>query len=202
MFDRSPLPRPVKPAVIIACLLPIGWMIWQGLHGDGLGANPIEEITHRTGDWTLRFLLLTLLASPLRRITGWHWPVQLRRIVGLYAFFYGTLHLFTYLWLDQFFDWMKIAKDIVKRPFINVGFIGYLLMIPLAATSTAAMMRRLGTTWSRLHTAIYVTSILGVFHFWWLVKADIREPALYAALLGILLGVRIFWMLSWKLRQH
>ena len=190
-----------RVAVFFACLFPLAWMAWQGLYtADGLGANPIEEITHRTGDWTLRFLLLTLLASPLRRITGWEWPFRLRRMLGLYAFFYGTLHLFTYLWLDQFFDWMQIVKDIYKRPFINVGFISYVLMIPLALTSTAGMMRRMGVQWARLHRAIYVTAILGVLHYWWLVKADVRDPAFYAALLALLLGLRVYWMLRWKLR--
>lgn len=194
--------RVLRVVVFLLCLIPLARMLWQGFFDlDALGANPIEEITHRTGDWTLRFLLITLLASPLRRITGWEWAFKLRRMLGLYAFFYGTLHLFTYLWLDQFFDWAHILKDIYKRPFINVGFISFVLMIPLAATSTAGMMRRLGLQWARLHRAIYITAILGVLHYWWLVKADVRDPAFYAGLLALLLGVRLYWMLRWRLRR-
>jgi sulfoxide reductase heme-binding subunit YedZ len=180
----------LKPLVFVVCLLPLGIMVWQGLH-DGLGANPIEELTHRTGDWTLRLLLITLAVTPLRQTLGWTQLMRLRRMLGLYAFFYATLHFTIYLWLDQFFDWGEIAADIVKRPYITVGFAAFVLLIPLAATSTQGMMRRLRRHWVRLHRAVYVIAILGVMHFWWLVKADVREPAVYAALLTLLLGYRL-----------
>jgi methionine sulfoxide reductase heme-binding subunit len=192
--------RVSKPAIFAACLMPLAWMTWQGLFGAGLGANPIEEITHRTGDWTLRLLLITLAVSPLLRITGLKWLIRFRRMLGLFAFFYATLHFFTYLWLDQFFDPGAIVKDIVKRPFITVGFLAFMLLIPLAATSTSAMMRKLGPVWNKLHSLIYLIAVLGVLHFWWLVKADIREPALYAAILVGLLGVRVYWTSQWRLR--
>lgn len=180
----------LKPALFIACLLPLAWMLllaWQ----DALGANPIEEITHRTGDWTLRLLLMTLAVTPLRRLTGWSWVIRLRRMLGLFAFFYALLHLVTYLWLDQFFLWAEILHDVIKRPFITVGFAAFVILAALAATSTNAMMRRLGRRWTQLHRAVYVAAILGVLHFWWLVKADLREPAVYAAVLALLLGLRV-----------
>lgn len=180
----------LKPAVFLACLLPAGWMLWQGLH-EGLGANPIEAVTHGTGDWSLRLLLLTLAVTPLRRLSGWSWPLRLRRMLGLYAFFYALAHLLTYLWLDQFFDWGAILRDIAKRPFITMGLAAFLILVPLAATSTRGMMRRLGRRWGRLHRGVYLAAALGVLHFWWLVKADIREPALYALLLALLLLARL-----------
>ncbi len=180
----------IKPAVFFACLMPLGWMTWQGFSG-GLGANPIEEITHRTGEWTLRLLLLTLAVTPLRVLSGWNWLIRFRRMLGLFAFFYAMLHFLTYLWLDQFFLWDEILRDIAKRPFITVGFLALVLLLPLALTSTNAMMRRLGRRWVQLHRLIYAIALLGVVHFWWLVKADIREPALYAAVLALLLGYRI-----------
>lgn len=188
----------IKPAVFVAALLPVLWAVWQGMSGD-LGANPIETITHRTGDWTLRFLLLTLTVTPLRRWTGWNWLQRLRRMLGLYAFFYAVLHLTTYLWLDKFFLWGEIAADILERPFITVGFASFLILVPLAATSTKGMMRRLSRRWGQLHRGVYAAVILGVLHFWWLVKADIREPAIYAGLTALLLGLRVWW--AWARRR-
>lgn len=182
----------IKPAVFMAGLTPLVLLLWKGLAGS-LGANPIEEITHWTGDWTLRLLLITLTMTPLRRLSGWVWPVRIRRMVGLFAFFYGTLHLVTYVWLDQFFWWEEIVRDVIERPYITVGFLGYLLLIPLAVTSTNKMMRRLGKDWKRLHRFAYLVPALGVLHFFWLVKADLQEPAIYAGILAVLLGVRGWW---------
>lgn len=180
----------LKPLVFVACALPLVALVIDAFT-DGLGVNPVETITHATGDWTLRLLLLTLAMTPLRGLTGWAWPVRLRRMLGLYSFFYAVLHLFTYLWLDQFFDWGAIVHDIAKRPFITVGMLAFVLLIPLAATSTQAMMRRLGRQWKRLHRLVYVIGIAGVLHYLWLVKADVREPLIYGALLAVLLLYRV-----------
>lgn len=175
-----------------ACLAPLLLLAIDGAR-DALGANPIETVTRATGDWTLRMLLVTLAITPLRQATGWHWLVRLRRMLGLYAFFYACLHLTTYLWLDQFFDWPEILKDIAERPFVTLGFASFVLMLPLALTSTHAMMRRLGgRNWQRLHRAVYAVAILGVVHYWWLVKKDVTEPALYAAVLAALLATRLW----------
>jgi len=180
----------LKPAVFILCLVPLGMLVGWGLRGE-LGANPIEEITHQTGDWALLLLLITLAVTPLRRLTGWTQPMRVRRMLGLFAFFYACLHLLTYLWLDQFFEWGEILHDVVKRPFITVGFAAFVLLVPLAVTSTRAMMRRLGRRWQTLHRAVYLVAALAVVHYWWLVKADVRDPMLYAGLLAILLGYRV-----------
>jgi sulfoxide reductase heme-binding subunit YedZ len=187
----------IRPALFVLCALPLVWTAVQAL-GPGLGTNPIEELTHRSGDWTLRLLLITLAVTPLRHATGWHWLVRLRRMLGLFSFFYASLHLTTYLWLDQFFIWPEILTDVVKRPFITVGFAAFVLMLPLAATSTDGMMRWLGRRWTQLHRLVYAVAVLGVLHYWWLVKADVREPAIYAALLAVLLGVRA---LRWRRRR-
>ena len=166
-------------------------LLWKALH-DGLGANPIEVITHSTGDWTLILVLTTLSITPLRRITRQYWLIGIRRMVGLFAFFYGTLHFLTYIWLDKFFDLHEMLKDIAKRPFITVGFSAFVLMIPLAATSTAWSIRRLGgKNWQRLHRLIYLTGILGVVHYLWLVKADRHKPLEYGAVLLLLLAYRV-----------
>jgi sulfoxide reductase heme-binding subunit YedZ len=180
-----------KAPVFAACLLPLAWLIWAGL-ANGLGANPISEITKQTGTWTLRFLVLTLAITPLRRLTGWNALVRYRRMLGLFAFFYGTLHLTTYVWLDQFFDAAHIVKDVIKRPFITVGFTAFVLMVPLALTSTAASIRRLGgRRWQALHRLVYVSAALGVVHYWWLVKADVSRPLAYGAIVAVLLGARL-----------
>ena len=182
--------RLLKPAVFLLCLLPLAVLVWQ-LLSDRLGANPIDAVADSTGEWTLRFLLITLAATPLKRLLGWGWTIRVRRMLGLFAFFYATLHLFTYLWLDQFFDWGEIWLDILDRPFITVGMLTFVLLLPLAATSNNAMVRRLGRNWKRLHRFAYVIPLLGVVHFWWLVKADVREPLVYGALLAVLLLLRV-----------
>jgi sulfoxide reductase heme-binding subunit YedZ len=183
----------IKAAAFVACLVPLALLAWRGATG-GLGANPIEYITHATGWWTLTFLLITLSVTPLRRLTGLNWLLRLRRMLGLYAFFYAALHFTTYIWLDQFFDPASIVKDIAKRPFITIGFSAFVLLLPLAATSTNAMVRRLGATrWQRLHRLVYAIAVLGVLHFWWLVKKDVTEPVVFAALLALLLGARLVW---------
>jgi sulfoxide reductase heme-binding subunit YedZ len=190
--------RTIKVALFVACLIPLALLTWRGTH-NGLGANPIEYITRSTGWWTLVFLLITLLVTPLRRLSGWNWLLRLRRMLGLYAFFYVSLHFVTYIWLDQFFDWPSVVKDVIKRPFITVGFTAFVLLIPLAATSTNAMMRRLGgRRWQRLHRLVYVIAIGGVIHFWWLVKKDITEPLVFAGLLAVLLGARLVFRLRQK----
>jgi sulfoxide reductase heme-binding subunit YedZ len=181
----------IKAAAFVACLIPLALLAWRGVH-HGLGANPIEYITRSTGWWTLSFLLLTLLVTPLRRWTGWSWLLRLRRMLGLYAFFYACLHFTTYVWLDQFFDLRSIVKDVIKRPFITIGFTAFVLLIPLALTSTNAMVRRLGgKRWQALHRLVYVIAICGAIHFWWLVKRDITEPLIFATLLAMLLGARL-----------
>ena len=187
----------VKGVVFALCLIPLAHLVF-GIVTDSLGANPIEAVTRGLGDWALRLLLVTLAVTPLRRLTGQNWIFRLRRMLGLFAFFYASLHMLTYVWLDQFFDWPFILKDIVKRPFITVGFASFVLLIPLAATSTNRMMGRLGRNWARLHKAVYAIGVLAVLHFWWMVKADVREPALYAGMLAVLLGVRVIWWL----RRH
>jgi sulfoxide reductase heme-binding subunit YedZ len=184
----------LKPIVFLAALIPLGLLAYGALRGD-LGANPIETITHQTGLWTLILLLATLSITPLRRFTGINWLIQYRRMIGLFAFFYGCLHLTTYLWLDQSFDLHAIIKDVYKRPFITAGFTGFMLMVPLALTSTKGWIRRLGKRWQILHRLIYFSAAAGVTHFIWLVKKDIREPLIYGAILAVLLGVRVvFWM--------
>ncbi|MGA7575858.1 MAG: protein-methionine-sulfoxide reductase heme-binding subunit MsrQ [Terriglobales bacterium] len=187
--------RFTKIAVFAAALIPLGRLAWKALH-DGLGANPIEVITHSTGDWTLILVLVTLSITPLRRMTRQYWLIGMRRMIGLFAFFYGTLHFLTYIWLDKFFDIHEMLKDVAKRPFITVGVSAFVLMIPLALSSTAWSIRRLGgKNWQRLHRLIYVTGILGVVHYAWLVKADRRKPIEYGIVLGILLLYRLaVWM--------
>lgn len=191
----------IKLVLFALCLVPAG-MLWRGFELDTLGANPIEAITHGTGDWTLRLLLITLAVTPLRRLTGWHWLIRLRRMLGLFTFAYGVAHLLTYLWLDQFFDWHAIAKDILKRPFITVGFVALVLMAPLAATSSNYAIRRLGgRRWQNLHRTIYPIAILACVHYWWLVKKDVTEPLIYSAITVALLGIRAWWREEERRRQ-
>lgn len=166
-------------------------LAWRWFH-ESLGANPIEAVTHGTGDWTLRLLLVTLAITPLRELSGWEWPARLGRMLGLFVFFYALLHFATYLWLDQFFDIQAILKDIVKRPFIGIGFASFLLLIPLAATSSQAMMRRLGSRWHSLHRLTYLIAAGGVVHYLWLVKKDITQPLIYGAILGVLGAYRVY----------
>lgn len=185
----------LRAAIFLASLIPLARLLWLGFD-DGLGANPIEFITRSTGTWTLTFLLITLGITPLRRITSWQWPIRLRRMLGLFAFFYACLHFTTYIWLDQFFDLSGIYQDIFKRPFITIGFSSFLLMIPLALTSTQAMMRRLGgRNWKHLHRLVYLIAAGGVVHYWWLVKKDVTQPAIYAAVLALLLCFRLWFRL-------
>jgi methionine sulfoxide reductase heme-binding subunit len=186
---RYPL---LKIAMFGACLMPLAVLTGQALTHN-LGANPIDEITDRTGIWTLRMLLITLAVTPARRVTGWNRLIQLRRMLGLFAFFYGSLHFVTYIWLDQFFAVEEIIADVMERPFITVGFASFVLLIPLALTSTTAMIKRLGGKWwQRLHRLVYAIAIGGVVHYLWLVKADIRQPLLYGSILGALLVYRLW----------
>jgi sulfoxide reductase heme-binding subunit YedZ len=191
---RSPSPAAltaIKVAVFVLALLPLARLGLYGWLGK-LTANPIEFITRSTGTWTLSFVLITLAVTPLRRLADWPWLLRLRRMLGLFAFFYACLHFTTYVWLDQFFDVHGIVKDVIKRPFITVGFSAFVLLIPLAATSTNAMVRRLGArNWQRLHYAVYAIATLGVVHYWWLVKKDVTQPLWFGAAAALLLGYRI-----------
>lgn len=180
----------LKLAVFLACLFPFGQLLYYGFTDD-LTANPIEFITRFTGSWALILLLATLSVTPLRKLFGWNNLIKYRRMLGLFAFFYALLHFSTYMVLDHFFDFPAIVKDIIKRPYVTAGFTGFVLMIPLAITSTAAMIRRLGKRWQQLHRLVYVAAIAGVVHFYWLVKADIRRPVQYGTVLLLLLGIRL-----------
>jgi methionine sulfoxide reductase heme-binding subunit len=186
--------RWTKMFVFLLCLVPELLLLWDW-HRDALGANPAENIIHTNGNWTIHFLLITLSITPLRRLLGVPSLIQFRRMLGLFAFFYGSLHLMSYLWLDQFFDWAGIWKDIYKRPFITVGFAAWLLMVPLALTSTAWSIRKLGgRRWRVLHRLIYFSALGGVIHFYWLVKSDVRRPLLYGAILLVLMLYRaVVW---------
>ena len=179
----------IKPLLFIICLMPF-IVLTIGAVNDTLGVNPVEKLTLETGEWTLRLLLLTLAITPLRRISGHVWLIKLRRMLGLFTFFYACLHFITYIWLDQFFDWQEILIDIPKRPFITVGFMAFVLLIPLALTSTNSMMRLLKKRWVQLHKLVYVIAVLGCLHFLWVVKADTLEPLIYFVILLILLGYR------------
>lgn len=180
----------VKPVVFALCLIPAVLLV-QGAVVNSLGANPLETITHSTGLWSLRLLLLTLAITPIRRLTRWKWLQSFRRMLGLYAFFYACLHFLTWIWLDQGLRWEAIVEDVVKRPYVTVGFVAFLILIPLAATSTKSMMRRLGRRWQALHRLVHISVILVLLHFVWLVKADLAEPLLYAAVYGGLILLRI-----------
>jgi sulfoxide reductase heme-binding subunit YedZ len=180
-----------KAAVFLLCLVPFGELVWRIIKND-LGANPVEFLQHATGDWTLRFLVFTLCVTPFRKLFKLPDLIRFRRMLGLFAFFYVSLHFLTYLGPDQSFDLSGMWKDVAKRPFITVGFLGFVLLIPLAITSTAGWIRRLGgKRWQQLHRAIYVTAVCGVIHYYWLVKSDVRKPLFYGALVGILLLWRL-----------
>ncbi|MGH8177471.1 MAG: sulfite oxidase heme-binding subunit YedZ [Steroidobacter sp.] len=191
--------RYIKPAVFVMCLLPLASLLWRAfeLGGSDLGTNPVEEVQDTLGEWGLRFLIITLSVTPLRDWFKAPWLIQLRRMLGLYAFAYVLLHFLTWLILDQGMYWSGILADISKRPFITIGFTALLLLIPLAVTSTNGMMRRLGKRWKTLHRLIYVIVLLGVWHYYWQVKADVREPLIYLAIALALLGWRV-----WKLRRR
>ncbi|MGB7816362.1 MAG: protein-methionine-sulfoxide reductase heme-binding subunit MsrQ [Methylotenera sp.] len=182
----------IKVAVCLLALLPLVRLVWLGVHDD-LGANPIEFVEHSTGTWALVFMLITLSMTPIRLLTGQVWQIQLRRLLGLFMFFYACLHIITYVWLDFAFIWGDIAKDVAKHPRILVGFAAFVLTIPLAATSNSYAIKRLKTKWKKLHQALYLIGILAVLHFLWLVKKDVTEPLYYAAVLALLLGIRLYF---------
>jgi sulfoxide reductase heme-binding subunit YedZ len=197
----KPLPekfvRALKAPVFLLCLGPAFVLTWKGFHA-GLGANPIDVITRTTGRWTLTFLLITLSVTPVRKLSGLTWLIRYRRMLGLFAFFYGSLHLMTYVWLDKFFDVHEMLHDIAKRRFITAGMTAWFLMLPLALTSTTGWIRRMGgKRWQKLHRLIYFSAAAGVVHFIWLVKADLRRPLTYGAVLAVLLGYRlIIWLVT------
>jgi len=188
--------RVSKPVVFLICLLPLAVLFARAfsIAGLGLGANPIEEMLHELGRWGLKFLLLTLSITPLRRWTGWNWLIGFRRMLGLFSFFYIVLHFTVYAVLDQGLDFSAIIEDVLKRPYITLGMAGLLMLIPLAVTSTRGMMRRLGKRWQKLHRLVYIIAIAGVWHFYWQVKLDTLDPTLYALVLAGLLGVRVYFV--------
>jgi sulfoxide reductase heme-binding subunit YedZ len=191
--------RVLKPALFLLCLLPLASLVWRafGIAGTDLGANPVEKIQDTLGQWGLRMLLITLAVTPLRDWFDAAWLIQLRRMLGVFAFFYVLMHFLTWLILDQDLYWAGILPDIARRPFITIGFLALLLLIPLAVTSTNGMMRRLGRRWKTLHRSIYLIVLLGIWHYYWQVKADVREPLLYLAIALVLLGWRL-----WKMRAR
>jgi sulfoxide reductase heme-binding subunit YedZ len=202
----KPLPdkfvRALKVPAFLACLGPACVLTWKGFH-DSLGANPIDVITRSTGKATLTFLLITLSVTPVRKLSGLAWLIRFRRMLGLFAFFYGSLHLMTYIWLDKFFDVHAMLHDIAKRRFITAGMTAWALMLPLAITSTTGWIRRMGgKRWQKLHRLIYFSAAAGVVHFIWLVKADLRRPLTYGAILAVLLAYRLIAWLVARLRTR
>lgn len=186
----------VKTVLWLLCLIPAAQLAWRAWTGR-LTANPIEFITLHTGFWALVLLLATLAVTPVRRITGWNRVIQIRRPLGLFAFFYALLHFLTYVALDLFFDFGAVAADILKRPYITVGFVAFVILIPLAATSTKGAIRRLGRNWLRLHRLLYLSAALAVLHFYWKksAKSDVSEPLIFAGILALLLLARIAWFI-------
>ena len=182
--------RSAKTLVFCLCLVPALVLVWDSVTG-GLSVNPIEDITHRTGDWSLRFVLLTLAVTPFRWLSGWNEVIRYRRMLGLFTFWYASLHFSTYIVFDHFFDIRSIADDVIERKYVTAGFLGFVLMLPLAVTSTQGWIRRLGKRWSVLHRLIYVAAVAGVVHFFWLVKLETSEPLVYAAVLSGLFLVRV-----------
>jgi sulfoxide reductase heme-binding subunit YedZ len=181
--------RAIKPALFLLCLVPAALLGWDAARG--ALTDPIKEITHRTGWWVITLLTITLAVTPVRRLTGWNGIVKYRRMLGLFAFFYASLHFLTYLVLDQFFAWSFIVEDVAERPYITVGFAAFLMLLSLAVTSTNGWIRRLGKRWQRLHSLIYVAALAGVVHFLWQVKADVREPTIFGLIIVGLLGIRL-----------
>ncbi len=187
----------IKAAIFVLALAPLARMVYLTLTGQLV--EPLEFITRGTGDWTLYFLCFTLAVTPLRRLLKWNWLIKLRRMLGLYMFFYGFLHFMTFLWFDHFFDVQEMWKDVLKRPFITVGFIAFVLLLPLAATSTNAMVKRLGgKRWQWLHRLVYVIAPLAILHFWWMKagKHNFTQPIIFGVILGSLLLMRIYWARS------
>lgn len=196
--------RVAKPVLFVASLWPAAHLAYALANGAGLGANPAETLQLETGIWALRFLLASLAITPVRRLTGWNRLIQYRRMLGLFAFFYATLHLSTYVVLDRYFELSGILEDVAKRPYITVGMLAFLLMVPLALTSTKGWIRRLGRRWQLLHRLVYISAIAACLHFLWKVKVMIGEPVYYAAILAVLLGARLAWRLrpaSGRVRQ-
>lgn len=189
----------IKVATWTLALIPFALLLWDTLTGQ-LQAEPVKDLTHRTGWWALALLLVALAVTPLRYLTGWTQIVRFRRLVGLFAFFYASLHVLIYFGLDQMLALDYIIEDIVERPYITVGFTAWLILIPLAVTSTNGWMRRLGSRWKKLHRLVYVAAGLGVLHFYWLVKADTREPLVFAGMLGVLLAIRLPFIRRWITR--
>ena len=186
-----------KPIVFLACLTPFALVVGDSLEITGqLGANPIEAIMDRFGNWSLRFIMITLAVTPLRRLTGWNWLVRFRRMLGLFTFFYVLMHFLTWLVLDQGLLASAILEDIIKRPFITIGMAALLLLTALALTSTNGIRRRMGRRWQTLHNTVYLVGILGVWHYWWQVKKDITEPMIYAVILAVLLGYRLRYLIK------
>lgn len=184
--------RWVKPIVFVACLAPLAWIVYRGVTG-GLGANPIEAVTRELGDWALRFILIALAVTPVRILTGWSVVGRLRRMLGLYAFFYVVLHLLSYVGLDQFFFWSGIWQDILKRVYITLGMVAVVMLLPLAITSTDKMIKRVGARrWRQLHRLVYPAAVLGVIHFFMMIKADYTEPTIYAVILASLFAFRLY----------
>jgi sulfoxide reductase heme-binding subunit YedZ len=192
-----------KVFAFLLCLVPLFQLLWRA-YRQKLGANPIEKITHTTGDWTIWFLLITLSVTPLRKLLKQPQLARFRRMLGLFAFFYGLLHLTTWMWLDKFFDVKEMWEDVVKRRFITMGMLGLLLMVPLAITSTAGWVRRLGfVRWQRIHRLVYFSALAGVIHYYWLVKSDVRLPLLYGGILALLMTYRLVaWMLNKSTKRH
>lgn len=190
--------KKIKPVLFILLLVPLAMLAYR-FYSEGFGANPIETINRYTGDWALRILLLTLAFSPLIRLTRWNNIIQYRRMFGLFAFFYVCVHFSSYIVLDQFFDFGAIIEDVIKRPFITAGFSAFVLLIPLAVTSTNKMVERLQYRWIQLHRIVYFIAMLAVLHFWWMVKVDTREPMIYAIILAVLLGFRLFFYIKRKI---
>ena len=209
MTSQQALRVIVKPVVFVAALGPVAWLAWAGLTGN-LSVNPLSDLTNETGVWALRFICLTLAITPARRLTGWNWLIRFRRMIGLYAFFYGSLHFLVYAIADRFagldfpdgiVSWTtarnlaaSVGADIYKRPFITIGFTTLMLLLPLAITSTTGWIRRMGgKRWAALHRLVYATGVTAVVHYYWLVKADISRPLIYAAVVTLLLGLRVYW---------
>jgi sulfoxide reductase heme-binding subunit YedZ len=190
--ERTISTRYLRPSLFLLCLLPVAALVWSIAAGN-LGANPLEEIRDSTGIWTLRFLLITLVVTPLRHLTKWHDIIKIRRMLGLFSFFYATLHFVSYVWLDQFFALDEMIKDLTKRPFIMAGYAGFVVLIPLAVTSTRKWILRLGgNRWQRLHRLIYISAAAGILHYFWRVKLDVRRPIIYGIVLSVLLILRMF----------
>ena len=191
-----------KPLIFVVSLIPFVLVVGDIFEITGvLGANPVEEIQDRFGNWGLRFILIALSVTPLRTVSGWNWLVRFRRMLGLFAFFYVLMHFLTWLFLDQGLLLSAITEDIVKRPFITIGFTAFLILVALAITSPAGIRRRLGRRWQKLHNWVYAAAVLGVWHYWWQVRLDASDPAIYAAVLSVLLGYRI-WQRRRLSRKH